>query len=48
MQTKEEFEKRVKAWFGKAYAASWREALACVAGFGRETLLSREEFFGKV
>lgn len=48
VQTKEEFEKRVIARFGKAYQAAWKEALGRVKGFERDTLLSAEGFFRDV
>ena len=47
-QTEEDYENRVKARFGKAYDAAWKEALAYVKGFERETLLSADGFFGVV
>jgi len=45
VQTKEEFDKRVKARFGKTFPAAWKEALSYVKGFDRSVLLSSEEFF---
>ncbi|MDG7008481.1 MAG: hypothetical protein JRN06_09620 [Nitrososphaerota archaeon] len=48
VQTREEFDKRVKARFGKIYAAAWKEALAYVKGFDKDTLLSAEDFFRSV
>ena len=48
VQTKDEFEKRVKARFGDTYQAAWKEALAYVKGFDKETLLSAEGFFKDV
>jgi hypothetical protein len=48
VQTKEEFDKRVKARFGKTFPAAWKEALAYVRSFDRAVLLSREDFFGRV
>lgn len=48
VQTKEEFDKRVRARFGKTYGAAWKEALAYVRGFDKETLLSAEGFFRDV
>jgi len=45
VQTKEEFDKRVKARFGKAFPAAWKEALSYVQGFDKNTLLSSDEFF---
>ena len=48
VQTKEEFDGRVKSRFGKTYAAAWKEALAYVKGFDKNTLLSAEDFFRSV
>ena len=48
VQTKEEFEKRVRARFGKAFPAAWTEALEYVKGFDQEILLSADEFFSRV
>lgn len=48
VQTKEEFDKRVKARFGKAYGAAWKEALAHVRKFDKQSLLSAESFFSDV
>jgi len=48
VQTKEEFDKRVKARFGKSYRAAWKEALAYVKSFDRDTLLSTDDFYGIV
>ena len=48
VQTREEFDKRVKARFGKSYRAAWKEALAYVKGFDRDTLLSTDDFFRDV
>ena len=48
VQTKEEFDKRVRARFGKKFPRAWKEALAYVKKFDKETLLSREAFFGGV
>jgi hypothetical protein len=48
VQTKEDFDKQVKARFGKKYPAAWREALAYVKGFDRDVLLSSDEFFKDV
>ena len=48
VQTREEFDKRVKARFEKAFPAAWEEALAYVRGFDKEVLLSREAFFSEV
>lgn len=48
VQTKEEFDKRVRARFGGTFPAVWKETLEYVRGFDKEVLLSREEFFGTV
>ncbi|HYC11199.1 MAG TPA: hypothetical protein VEC02_00865 [Nitrososphaerales archaeon] len=48
VQTKEDYDRQVKARFGRAYADAWREALAYVKTFDKETLLSAERFFGDV
>lgn len=48
VQTREEFDKRVKARFGNTFPAAWKEALAYVRSFDRAVLLSREDFFGSV
>ena len=48
VQTKVEFDKRVKARFGKSYQKAWKEALGYVRGFDRDTLLSTDDFFGNV
>jgi hypothetical protein len=48
VQTREEFDKRVRARFGDKFPAAWKEALEYVKGFDKEVLLSREEFFGTV
>ncbi len=48
VQTKEEFDKRVKSRFGDNFSSAWKEALTYVKGFDRETLLSSGEFFRTV
>jgi hypothetical protein len=48
IQTKEEFDKRVKARFGKSFPAAWKEALSYVKGFDKDVLLSSDEFFRDV
>jgi hypothetical protein len=48
VQTEEEFDKRVKARFGRSYERAWKEALAYVKTFDRETLLSAEGFYRDV
>jgi hypothetical protein len=45
IQTKEEFDKRIKARFGKNFPAAWKEALRYVKGFDKDVLLSSDEFF---
>jgi len=45
VQTKEEFDKRVMARFGKAFPAAWKEALTYVKTFDRSVLLSADDFF---
>jgi len=45
IQTKEEFEKRVRSRFGSYYPEAWKEALAYVRKFDRKTLESTDEFF---
>lgn len=48
VQTKEEFENRIKSRFGDTYSAAWKEALAYVKKFDKETLLSADGFFREV
>ncbi len=48
VQTEEDFERQVKARFGGKYQAAWKEALAYVKRFDKETLLSNSEFFSNV
>ena len=48
VQTKEDFERQVKARFGDTFEAVWREALGYVGSFDKQTLLSADEFFGEV
>jgi len=48
VQTKEEFDKRVRSRFGDNFTAAWKEALAYVKGFDKEVLLSAEGFFRNV
>ena len=48
VQTKEEFDKRVKSRFGKSFPEAWKEALGYVRGFDREVLLSAEGFYREV
>jgi hypothetical protein len=48
VQTKEDFERQVKSRFGDVFPGAWKEGLAYVKGFDRETLLSTESFFRDV
>jgi hypothetical protein len=48
VQTKEEFDKRVKERFGGAFPAAWKEALSYVRGFDKDVLLSATDFFNVV
>jgi hypothetical protein len=48
VQTKEEFDKRVRARFGRAFPEAWKEALRYVKGFDRDVLLSSDGFFRDV
>jgi len=48
VQTKEEFDKRVKARFGKIFPEAWKEALRYIKGFDKDVLLSSEGFFRDV
>jgi hypothetical protein len=48
VQTKEAFEKQVKARFGDSFKPAWKEALAYVKTFDREALLSSERFFKEI
>ena len=48
VQTKDEFDKRVRARFGSSFPAAWKEVLAYVKGFDKGTLLSGDEFFRNV
>jgi hypothetical protein len=48
VQTKADFDRQVKARFGRAYPEAWRETLAYVKKFDKETLLSTEGFFREV
>lgn len=48
VQTKEEFDKRVRVRFGSYYQEAWKEALAYIKGFDKEILLSTDEFFRTV
>ena len=48
VQTKEAFDKQVRARFGSTFEAAWKEALAYVETFPKETLLSTDGFFGDV
>lgn len=48
VQTEEAFNRQVKSRFGSKFTAAWKEALAYVKGFDKETLMSRDEFFRAV
>jgi hypothetical protein len=48
VQTKEAFEKQVKARFGDTFDAAWQESLGYVGAFDKKTLLSTDEFFRDV
>lgn len=48
VQTKGEFDKRVKERFGDAFPAAWKESLSYVKGFDKGVLLSTADFFNVV
>ncbi len=48
VQTREEFDKRVKARFGESFQDAWSEALSYVKGFDKATLRSTDDFFRTV
>ena len=48
VQTKEAFERQVRARFGGTFPAAWKEALGYVEAFPKETLLSADGFFRDV
>jgi len=48
VQTPEAFDSQVRSRFGKEFPAAWKEGLAHVKKFDRETLLSADEFFRTV
>ena len=48
VQTEEEFEKRVRARFGKSFSTAWKESMDYVKKFDKDTLLSAEAFFRDV
>jgi hypothetical protein len=48
VQTKEEFDKRVKSRFGTFFPTAWKESLAHVKKFDRDTLESTDGFFREV
>ncbi|HEY6283171.1 MAG TPA: hypothetical protein VIW22_04530 [Nitrososphaerales archaeon] len=48
VQTKEDFDRQVKARLGRTFRSSWEEALAYVKSFDKKTLLSTEDFFRTV
>ena len=45
VQAEEEFNKRVKARFGKSYQTAWKEATSYVNGFDKDVLLSADDFY---
>jgi hypothetical protein len=48
VQTEQDFDRQVKARFGDAFKPAWKEALAYVGGFDKETLLSGRRFYNEV
>jgi hypothetical protein len=48
VQTKDAFDRQVKARFGSSFSGAWNEALEYLRGFDRETLLSANDFFRTV
>lgn len=48
VQTKEEFDKRVREKFGTGFPKAWNEAVAYVKRFERDVLLSTGDFFSTV
>jgi len=48
VQTPEAFDRQVKSRFGKEFSSAWKEGLAHVKKFDKETLLSSDEFFRTV
>lgn len=48
VQTKEAFERQIKARFGKTFASAWKESLTYVKTFDKDTLLTTSDFFNKV
>jgi len=48
VQTKEDYERQVKARFGSVYEDAWKDALAYVKKFDKETLLSADSFYREV
>jgi len=48
IQTPEAFERQVKSRWGNEFQSAWKEGLAHVQKFDRETLLSTDEFFRTV
>ena len=48
VQTKDEFDKRIRSRFGASFATAWKEAIAYIKGFDEGTLLSSESFFRDV
>jgi len=48
VQNEEAFNRQVKSRFGRTFPAAWKETLAYVKKFDKETLLSADEFFRNV
>jgi hypothetical protein len=47
VQTMERFDRQVKARFGRSYGAAWKEAVAYVKKFDKDTLLRRRRSTGR-
>jgi hypothetical protein len=48
VQTKDEFDKRIRSRFGDSFPGAWKEALAYVKTFDKDTLRSTDGFFRDV
>jgi hypothetical protein len=48
VQTPEAFDRQVRSRFGKQFPSAWKEGVAHVKKYDRETLLSGDEFFRTV
>jgi hypothetical protein len=48
LQTEADFKRQIEARFSSSFAGAWKEALECVSGFDKETLLSGSDFFSSV